>query len=87
MGELWGIIASLATGGKFLGLTLPQILAILEGLRQEEPAVEKLIKDATPLVQKFWIKLQAAAHQPPPTIPGYGPDGGVIAIHNPDAHK
>lgn len=80
MGEAFALLETLMTGGKIAGLTLPQILAIVSVLRQEEPNVERLVKDAAPLVQKF----MAAMNKPVTNIPGYGHDGSVVGIPNPN---
>ena len=85
MGSLWSIVGTLISGGKFLGLTLGQLEAIASVLQSEEPAVQKLISDATPLVQKAMAALAANVGKPPSTIPGYQHDGSVGPIHNPDA--
>ena len=85
MGNLWSVVMTLAAGGKVFGLTLGQFEALAALANAEGPAVEKLIADATPLIQKAIKTLADNAGKPPSTIPGYQHDGSVGSVHNPDA--
>ena len=91
MGSLLGLAGTLIAGGKVLGLTLAEWEAAAGVVQTVEPEAQAVINALAPLLQKVapdMVKQFRAAladvGKPPVGIPGYGSDGGVGTITNPD---
>jgi hypothetical protein len=68
MDKLLAIIATLLGGGKFAGLTLAQIVAIAEVVKDNEPAIEDLISKGLPLAEKIAVVIKESYGKPMPEM-------------------
>jgi hypothetical protein len=84
------ILAILMPRATVAGLSIAQWEVIVGALLALEPDIAKLISDAHPIFATvFRMKDQGMtapqiAAAMPTSIPGYGPDGAVTGIPNPD---
>jgi hypothetical protein len=91
-GEALGVILGGMTGTEWLtlaaGIAENAAPAVMAQLKSKHPSLGALVES---LEKGLGEKVAADAAQAwfkanqPETIPGYGPDGSVIPIHNPDA--